>query len=445
MQNSEQCKDLSGEILQYLEQVDSSFKEKLDDLGFVQKLSNAPMLGLTVLRPSQSLLKHILSLDDSEAIAVIDKMLLVENFTSLADIMQNREYASTCARTALPIKQMNNASIVLTNNATITADPQYTPRADFTVYILSDVVPDSDLKFKTRTAKSNVKTGGAELHVERYMLFESVIENTEKDKKESAMELLIELYEWAKTVNMDLADAIGSNCGYDAITSLCIILQPYKRVPTYLTNNDIADFISHVYGVSWFRSATSLYTTYADPAEKYEEIRKTYATQALAVQNYLVTVSKGLTKVNVGTKIKEIIAHVRSGAIPNLPAMRLQQDVELLYAEAELRLMAGVTFEAELTPGSNIKLLYKNKTLDRTTLFDKPLSSNIAVSISCLFTVPKSDACFFMPGIDGQLLYNIVSSGFISIDKSLKDRRAAFRENSNKVTNAVVERFTKRR
>ena len=288
--------------------------------------------------------------------------------------------------------------------------------------------------------------GGAELHGgERGKIFDAVIEETCKTNREPAMELLVELYGYAKDIDdTESADLIASQCGYDALTSLAIVLQPKRNQnDNYLSDEFLKNFTKNVYGSNDGFQKSAVYGTCPNVADKYYSIMESVSNPCLC--DTIVSFAELVRQKNIVDRLKAFY----DKDCPEIKSVKRRKAPRLLkYAEAELRVLAALLYDGNEPTVNDLKALYTKCTLNKPYICDNvaAISTSLPFYMSTAFLIARSDALMFLPLVSGDSLGDIGDSdSVISVDRDFGESRKERRKQSQCFINHFISRFSRDR
>ena len=288
--------------------------------------------------------------------------------------------------------------------------------------------------------------GGAELHEgDRGKIFDAVIEETCKTNREPAMELLVELYGYAKDIDdTESADLIASQCGYDALTSLAIVLQPKRNQGEhYLSDEFLKNFTNNVYGSNDGFQKSAVYGTCPNVADKYYSIMESVSNPCLC--DTIVSFAELVRQKNIVDKLKAFY----DKDCPEIKSVKRRKAPRLLkYAEAELRVLAALLYDGNEPTVNDLKALYTKCTLNKPYICDNvaAISTSLPFYMSTAFLIARSDALMFLPLVSGDSLGDIGDSdSVISVDRDFGESRKERRKQSQCFINHFISRFSRDR
>jgi len=296
----------------------------------------------------------------------------------------------------------------------------------------------SSNKYANHSA-SNV-TGGIEYEVNRGKLFENILKKyTIEDSKtdNTPMEVLVMMCKWAVEEKKDhnMCNSICSQLSLDTITTLAIVLQPYKTSGyTYITDEELSEFCAWASNESGGSENTSYLssgiTNMVDEYKKHmnnEEVKK-------LVPNVVSTRQKAI-RVNTKYVIIENIYNHQKDISKNMDNMERRQksydgDLKegefknsLGLCETELRVVGALMYENEIEKDYN-KLLgvFKKYNLSEVWILStvEMVDCNIACYYSTAYLALRSDAFLYLPGIPGSSLDNVANEKhYIKLDSGM--------------------------
>jgi hypothetical protein len=425
-------------VLNFVKHNDSELYDLIQDLCLgrlfmIRKGSN----GLTFLHPDDSLkkklLKSAISSNDDEVSDVVKKiksLILPEFYKDLSSF-----------KGAAGVESVDGSKVKLDNGAVITVAKSFDNRSDresINVFHISGEFPPE--------IKQAAKTGGADLTQHRRTLFDSVLKSTCSRNCEPAMELLVGLHKWAVEQKDGLADVIASQCSYDALASLAIILQPAKTTgDLYISDDKLTSFVNSnvLFKNPMFKSAVDVFGVEPDVSDYYSKLveqKSSYGFVDSAIANLSEEVSK-----------RDIVSHLKkfydSVSASNIPVGR-KVSPKQLYSESELRVMSAIYQENDACY-NELRMLFLNKCNLNTPYVcdnqDQITGSNAAFYFSTVYLIARSDALLYLPGVasDGESLSNIVNEDtVISINNTFKNLRAEKRAASQEKIKAMRAAFS---
>lgn len=433
-------------VLNYIRHADAELYELIQDLCigrmFVPKRGSP---GITFLRPDKSLLKEIQNMatgeNPEEAVEAIQALVLLDNVSSIKEFDDKRNDIPTYLRQKLPVMTADGKKVTLKNGAEIHPDKDFEARGDranISVYLLSKaLVPPKteDSDFSNAKVKKPKKEGGADLGADRASLFEAVIAETSGDR-EPAMEMLVELHKFLE--GKPEQALVASQCSYDALASLAIVLQPYKEGEKYLSNDLVRAFITKLHGQGDYKNQSNVFGLTQDCATAYNALAGANHTLADSVTQHVKRLSEQVGKLNVVQKIARFLDETK--VVEGLPEQRKRLIKKERFAEAELRVLSAIAFDNE-PDRAVLAELYKNCKLDHPYMCDDAemvRNSNIGFYYSTVYLIARSDALLYVPGVaaGGVGLDQIFNEReLVCINEHMKRIRADARAASEKTVN----------
>lgn len=444
-------------VLNYIRHADEELHELIQDLCigrmFVPKRGSP---GITFLRPDKSLLKEIQKMaagdNPEEAVEALQALVLLDHISSIKEFDDKRSDIPTYLRQKLPVMSADGKKVVLKNGAEISPDKDFEPRGDranINVYLLTKaLVPPKteDSDFSNAKVKKSKKEGGADLGYCRADLFKAVLDATKSDR-EPAMEILVELHRFLGTKPewKQHQDLVASQCSYDALASLAIVLQPYKTSGVmYLENDVVKSFIDdmNMSDGGKYKANAHLFGLTGDVAEAYDKLVNAMHPSAADITERLTKLSASVGKLNVVQKIRTFLDE--SKGLVGIPPQRLTLSKNEKFAEAELRVLSAIAFDNNDGDMYILRSLYEKCKLDTPYMCDDPdfiKGSNIGFYYSTVYLIARSDALMYVPGVavKGVGLDRIFDeSNLVSINKSMQASRLTARNGSQEQTNGLV-------
>lgn len=438
-------------VLNYIRHADEEMYELIQDLCigrmFVPKRGSP---GLTFLRPDKSLLKEIQSMasgdNPEEAVEAIQALVLLDNISSIKEFDDKRSDIPTYLRQKLPVMSADGKKVTLKNGAEIHPDKDFEARGDranINVFLLSKaLVPTKteDSDFSNAKVKRSKKEGGADLGSGRASLFEAVLNSTDAGR-EPAMEMLVELHKFLKDKS-ELQALVASQCSYDALASLAIVLQPYKAGDKYLDDATVSGFITRLHGQGDYKNQSSVFGLTENVASAYDSIMSSCACDGKNITAQLEVLSSQVGKLNIVKKIESFL--MNDTVTKALPPQRRNLSKKERFAEAELRVLSAIAFDNEPDRDS-LLALYKKCALDEPYMCadqDQVKNSNIGFYFSTVYLIARSDALAYLPGVAGGgvgLDKIFDESRLVCINDYMKGLRADARNASNTLVNGHRE------
>jgi hypothetical protein len=435
-------------VLNYIRHVDNKLYDVIQDLCigrmFVPRKGSP---GITFLRPDASLLKEIKDMAEGDspedAVEAIQALLLLDNISSISEFDNKKSDIPTYLRQKLPITSVDGKKVVLSNGAEIHPDKDFEARKDrgnICVYVLSKaLVPTQtqDADFSNAKVGSKAKKGGADLSVGRSQIFETIIDQMCAGKTEPAMELLYELYFYFSTANAEIAKLIASQCSFDALASLAIVLQPYKVGGVqYISDADLAGFASKMYQLDAnYQASPDVWSLDRNVLSEYAKLcTGGFDDAAKSLQSVSSSYSETVAKLNIISKVGKAFDAL-SKSSHHYPAARAGLSNHEKFAEAELRVMSAILFDnASQAPSADeLKALFANCKLNKPYMCDDRSlveKSNIGFYFSTIYLIIRSDALMYVPNtLDGVGLDQIYNeSKFMNINAYMESQRKQYRQ-----------------
>lgn len=444
-------------ILNYIRHADNELYELVQDLCigriFVPRRGSP---GITFLRPDKNLLKEIQQMasgdNPEEAVEAIQSLVLLDNLPSLRDFDDKKSDIPTFLRKKLPVVSADSKKVSLKNGAEIVPDKDFMSRSDrpnISVYHISKALVAADGETADfSNAKLKEKRGGGDLgDVNSYnkrFAFENVLNQTFENAKEPAMELLVALHGWASKNNQALAELIASQCSYDALASLAIVLQPYKQGGNvYINRDEWEAFLTAAYGMKSkgnvsYRQIRDVFSFNVNASDNFDALVSANHVVASSVSSSISSLSSRVGKPTIVTSLAKFY-----GAAPKTCAKRDSNSAKEHFAEAELRVISAILSENEAGK-DEVAAWFAKLTLDTPYMCDDKSavsSGNIGFYFSTVYLIARSDALFYVPGIVcGGKLSDIANEDVsISICNTLKDARSSKRAASQETIVATVD------
>lgn len=443
-------------VLNYIRHADEELYELIQDLCigrmFVPKRGSP---GITFLRPDKSLLKEIQKMatgdNPEEAVEAIQALVLLDNVSSIKEFDDKRSDIPTYLRQKLPVMSADGKKVTLKNGAEIHPDADFEARGDranISVYLISKaLVPTKteDSDFSNAKVKKSKKEGGADFGSSRVTLFEQVLSKTGSGR-EPAMEVLVELHKFL--AGRPEQALVASQCSYDALASLAVVLQPYKAGEKYLDDSLVTSFIAKLHGPgAKLTKEEDIFGLTQDVAKEYEKLAsdsaRMFSSAASSITDKLNHLSKLVGKLNVVQKIKAFLDECKC---EGMPAHRVALSKKEKFAEAELRVLSAIAFDNE-PDTSTLESLYKNCKLDTPYMCDDAnfiKNSNVAFYYSTVYLIARSDALMFVPGVaaGGNGIDRIFDeSNLVCVNEYLAKIRKDARDGSQAVVTGYRERL----
>jgi len=359
--------------------------------------------------------------------------LLLQTHVASLNAFHNAQTIATLNRKKVSTDSQNQ---LVGSNIKVSKHSKWT--ADLPVYEISGI-PNWVEDVSQIAAKVE---GGADLFPgDRPKLFNAVIDETCKTEREPAMELLVELYGYAKDVDdKESADLIASQCGFDALTSLAIVLQPHKNQgERYLSDDFLKKFTEAIYGANSSFKNAPIYGTCPNVADKYQSIMESVSNPCLC--DTIVNFAELVRQKNIVEKLKAFYDR----DCPEIKSVKRRQAPRMLkYAEAELRVLAALLYDGNEPTAIDLKSLYSKCNLVQPYICDNvaAVSSTLQFYMSTAFLIARSDALMFLPLTSGDSLGDIGDSdSVISVDRDFCESRRDRRKHSQCSINHFISRF----
>jgi len=400
-------------ILNYLEDQDETLYKIIKHLcmGGMFKVRKGSA-GLTFLRPDKSLVDDLKKLaygnNPEEAVSVIQSMLLLDYLPDLGDFEDRKSDISTFLRKKLPVTSVDGKSVTLKNGGIITVDENFEARSDrikddsgIAVYLLSKafVPTDTEPSSGSRSAPRPKKAmGGADFNGGRVALFNRVLlEQSKCRSRNPAVEVLVSLLQYLNNNGkQQVASKVRSQLSGDALASLAIVLQPYRRDYTYLGDEDFGP---------WAQSSTKKETTlfyygkapgkyYKEQMELAGNEHKAHSEALNKLQEQLV---EGLSKPTIVGQLNSFYTNnlVKLGCAHNNPKLAL--------AEAELRVFSALLQQNNNGVVDYYEMMYLFQ--DKCNLVEpyicndrgQIMNANVGFYYSTIHLIARSDALLYIP------------------------------------------------
>ena len=450
-------------IVKYLKKTDRELYDIVGDLCigkiFIPRKSSP---GITFLRPDKDQLlelKKMVKEDRTdELVESLQSLVLLDDIATIREFYDRKSDIPTYLRKKLPISSVEKSRVVLTNGAEITVDKGFknseeTPNIN--VFLISKgLVPldTEDATFENVKNQNASKKRNAAFSVQRAELFERVLSDfCKKNSGDAAMEILVAMHTWAlKTDNTKLASIIASKLSYDTLTSLAIIIQPYKKGQCdYISDSELNCFIEEVYGsnVSKFKKSQH-YSFKADICKYYDALvmdsQNTFLDLYKQIRKWSNSITKKISKATAVSILTDFYTNYATKVSEKL-GLKVHPDVH--YSEAELRVLSATAIEnSDYDFEKHVLLrLYKSCTLDSPYMSaDKKIMATSAVTFyySTAFLIARSDALFYIPNdCKGESLQSVAEEDgtFININGSVKNMLQQKRDKSQTEINNLLE------
>jgi hypothetical protein len=426
-------------ILNYVRNKDAELYDLIQDLCigrfFVPKGKDS---GITFLFPDKALVNELKTLaegnDPEAAVEAIRSMILLMKVKNLSTFANNKNIP-THTKNVLKVKSGNESKVMLENGAEITHDKDFGNRKDrenIAVYSLSkQLVQDSGEPADLSKVKSEVKEGGVDLSNarSRQALFEELLKAQCKSNCDLAMELLVQLYEFFK--GQPEGDLIKSQCSYDTLASLAIILQPYKSENYYIEDVKLTLFINAMIEIPDFKVAPDHWCYVTNPVYVYDKILAgSKDTNVESINQSINSTTESIAKTNIVAQINKF--YNKTSLMSKLPKYRTSEHISSLelFAEAELRVLSAILWDNCVPEYEELYNLFNNCKLDKPYMCgnQKDISnSNVGFYYSTVFLIVRSDALLYVPGMTGQNLKAVPNdNAFISLNETFRDKEFCF-------------------
>jgi hypothetical protein len=450
-------------IIKYLKKNDRELYDIIEELCigkiFIPRKTSP---GITFLRPNKDQLNELKKMvkDErtDELVESIQSLVLLDDIASIREFYDKRSDIPTYLRKKLSIATVESNKVILTNGAEITIDKNFKTvdeQSNLNVFIISKgLVPlnSEDATFEHIKSQNGSKTRSAAFSVQRAELFERVLSDfCKKSAGDPAMEILVALHTWAvKMDNTRLVKALSSKYSYDTLTSLAIVLQPYKKGPAdYITDSELNCFIEEVYGsnVSKFKKSQH-YSFKSDICKYFDNIvldtQNIYLELYKQVRKWSSSITRKIGKPTAVPMLTDFYVNYASKISEKLG---LKVNPNVLYAEAELRVLSATAIENSDYEFEKLVLLrlYKSCTLDEPYMSaDKKIMANSTFSFyhSTAFLIARSDALCYLPNdCKGESLQSVAEEdgSFININGSVKNMLQQKRDKSQTEINNLLE------
>jgi hypothetical protein len=376
--------------------------------------------GITFLVPTKDVIPTINKMDPAEFVNTMNKLVLQQCIRNISDFNNNDIPVSLMSDDNDKFLKLPNCTSVENGKAILSDGTEIyecktTNLPNVTVCTVSkipDVTEVSVYNHSNKPVLTNSVSGGFDYKNNgnsRKAVFESILncycscKNRKNNTRDPALELLVALALFYFGTNRDIYDAITSLFSNDTITTLAIVLQPYRAQPTYISDKDYDNFAENN------SDATNVNYCYINnPSEMYKKMMKnsaakykdTLSTIVANRNNMLPRISKP-TLIN---NIKQFYTNI--GSLPSLPDLRKKalKEYSLLLAEGELRVMSAILHDNNNGQISTDELtkLFSSFTLNKPYIMDSQdsiNSTNIAYFFSGIYAMVRSDYIYYMAGI----------------------------------------------
>ena len=458
-------------IINYLRQNHEDIYELVQDLCLTKMFVPQRDQGVTFLLPGKEALAEIKKLAYSDtpenAVVELNKLVLRTYVSTLSDFTN----ADLVTYNWLSLKvddksnAKNNANVVmLPGGAKVTANKDFETRKDrsgnMAIYNIDKLYDSTGLQPREKKLPP-MKKGGADLNdngtgapLSRFALFEKILKDhcTHCNNRDVAMEMLVSMYDWAVKNNQELAKLIKSQCSYDTLASLAVILQPYKADPTYIQTDVLNKMISGIMGDGDFRTSIH-YTLIENCAEKYKNLAGSTEYNQLIkeineTKNEQASEMAKPTAVNVlKDAYNKLVTFTNSDKVPTL---RKTDNKTLLLAESELRVLSALLQENSSLglESDDLIALFQKCNLNHVYMCNDSQfvnSASIGFYYSTVNLILRSDAFFYLPGYDGSTTAEIADeTKYISLNKTFESDNRVLRKKSQDLVNAYRDNLKQR-
>ena len=453
-------------IIKYLKKNDRELYDIIEDLCigkiFIPRKSSP---GITFLRPGKDQLEELKKMvkEDrtDELVESIQSLVLLDDIATIREFYDRRSDIPTYLRKKLSIASVESSKVILTNGAEITLDKNFksaNPDSNLNVFTISKgLVPlnTEDATFENIKNQNGAKNRNSAFSVQRAELFERVISDfCKKSAGDPAMEILVALHTWAvKTDNTKLAKTLASKYSYDTLTSLAIVLQPYKKGQNdYISDSELNCFIEEVYGANVSKFKKSQHYSFKPDICKYFDAlvmdsQNNYTELYKQIRKWSNSITRKITK---PTAVSVLTDFYNNYAVKVSEKLGLKVNPNVLYAEAELRVLSATAIENSDYDFEKLVLLrlYKSCSLDEPYMCaDKKIMASSTYSgfsfyHSTAFLIVRSDALCYVPNdCKGESLQAVAEEdgSFININGSVKNMLQQKRDKSQSEINNLLE------
>ena len=405
--------------------------------------------GITFLMPSDEMIEEFYKLDekgDTEIVAEHIRALVLRHHIN--DVngfrISNGEVISTISKKALPIEKVDGKTVHLEGGQKITLDSEFKARADraakIAVYhINGNLIDLKNLQSAPDNAKKPVR-GGADYDKNRKDLFNNVLRQhcANQGTRDVALEVLVSLIKYlTKNRHEDVLDTVTSQLSNDTLTTLAIVLQPYK-----LSNHYIPDDILTAWTTAYSSNKTELFSYIKNPVKFYQNA------MTVASAKYSKTIAEikekhakfdmsSVAKDNIVATLQDMYKDIDRYGLPAARKRVLQNPSEAI-AEAELRVMGFILHD----PATGVDFNEASTTFQNCTLNTPYLCGQYSIKImstsafySSAFLIIRCEAMIYLPGYAAgwdNINQSIANSNkMLSIDVSLP-LRTELDDNYNK-------------
>lgn len=445
-------------ILSYIKQTNDELYELVQEMCigriFTPRKGSS---GITFLYPDKELVSKLREMQESnpeDAVEAVQALVLLDDISSIQEFAEKKSNIPTFHKKKLPIASIDGKKVVLKNGAEIVPDKMFMSipdRGNVNVYTITKaLVPlDGEAADLSSIKPKNKKTGNTNANLDRKQLFGAVFTKFMTTNRDPAMELIVSLYRWAVSKERrDLAELIASQCSYDTLATIYILLQPNKQGTKYISKEELETFAGDIMGDSDATiadfAAQPVFSYCADVADVYDGIikmseEKQDASRIIDARDALKESISKPTAVAMITKFYNEKVSTGIPARDNLSAAEK-------FAEAELRVLSALTQEDNPDP-QELARRYLDCTLDKSYMCsDSQLvaNANLGFYYSTVYTIARSDALLYMPamGAIGSDTSEISTEDVISLHKTMKtineDRRAKSQKFINKLRKSAA-------
>jgi len=434
-------------ILNYVRHEDSDLYELVQDLCLGRMFNpRRQAAGVTFLHPSKALVKELQKMagsdDPEKAVEHLQSLILVDHLPSINDFDAKKTDIPTFRGKKLPVDKVDKDKITLKGGGVVTLDKTFATRKDrsnMTVYKLDKaLVPTDTADAEHKFNKPKKVTGGAVFNNDRKKLFESVVKSScenDRNGKDSALECLVSIVEVAQKHDADKHKAICSQLSWDTLTTLAIVLQPYKEnrnSDTEYVSDEMLNTLMNKYSTS-AQGLENMWAYVADPHEKYMSYMNSCDVSKCQnyIHNILSNASVKSSKVTVMKEVGNAFNQLAKCDLSDLSNVRrnVLNDKTLALAECELRIMGAITLENIMgfKNYNELEHLYKKHSLTRVHMKSVNINScNVAYYLSTASLMLNSDAFFYLPNTfsDGVTIDEWVSNVDLNVtlDKAVHNQ-----------------------
>lgn len=418
-------------LLSYIQNVNLPLHKLIKNLGMQGTLMNPTSnSGVTFLNPSKELTNELKNVTPEEQAKYVSALFL-QMYLDKPTKFEEATDIPTGLFQKLDVSKVDGNSVHLSNGGKLT--PKDTLGTNIAIYDLEDALVSVDGESSVYTADEKPKlpamTGGFDYKnkgATRQSVFETVLDcycnckkgehdGGNKHQRDPAMELLVALALYFKKVNPSLYDCITSLLSNDTMSSLAIVLQPYRDSSTYITDAEYADFAEKNTD-----AANTKYCYIDNPSYVYKAMMKnsasTYSSSLKTICDARSDVLKNVNKPTIVTVMGTFFDTIKKVKLPNLRVNVLQSgSKKLLFCEAELRVIAGIANDNSNGSISHDELqnIYIKYNLNEPHILSSQNvinELNIAYYYSAVWAMLRSDAIFYMAGISTMALAKTLSS-----------------------------------